>query len=101
MTIHAKRLLCLTLAVLMVLGLPFTAMAAEVENAETTAPVEIEAVTEPTGTVETQPTETTAETISETDPEETTDLSGTPAVMSLDDEYGIMTASTTGKYHAL
>ena len=95
MTIHAKRLLCLVLAVLMVLGLPFTAMAAEVENAETTAPVETEAVTEPTGTVETQPTETTAETTSETEPEETTDLSGTPAVMSLDDEYGIMTAATT------
>ena len=95
MTIHARRLLCLVLAVLMVLGLPFSAMAAEVENAETTAPVETEAVTEPTGTVETQPTETTAETTSETEPEETTDLSGTPAVMSLDDEYGIMTAATT------
>ena len=53
MTIHARRLLCLTLAVLMVLGLPFTAMAAEMENAETTAPVETEAVTEPTETVET------------------------------------------------
>ena len=95
MTIHARRLLCLVLAVLMVLGLPFTAMAAEMENAETTAPVKTEAVTEPTGTVETQPTETTAETTSETEPEETTDLSGTPAVMSLDDEYGIMTAATT------
>ena len=95
MTIHARRLLCLVLAVLMVFGLPFTAMAAEMENAETTAPVETEAVTEPTETVETQPTETTAETISETEPEETTDLSGTPAVMSRDDEYGIMTVATT------
>ena len=95
MTIHAKRLLCLVLAVLMVLGLPFTAMAAEVENAETTAPVETETATEPTETVETQPTETTAETTSETEPEETTYLSGTPAVMSLDAEYGIMTAATT------
>lgn len=99
MTIHARRLLCLVLAVLMVLGLPFTAMAAEMENAETTAPVETEAVTEPTETVETQPTETFNKTIvqteQETGPLEDTGVSDAPATMSLDDEYGIMTAATT------
>ena len=99
MTIHARRLLCLTLAVLMVLGLPFTAMAAEMENAETTAPVETEAVTEPTETVETQPTETTEETIPETqletEPPVNGILSTAPAMMNVADEYGVMAAAST------
>ena len=99
MTIHARRLLCLMLAVLMVLGLPFTAMAAEMENAETTAPVETEAVTEPTETVETQPTETTEETIPETQPETEPPVKGllstSPAMMSAADEYGVMAAAST------
>ena len=99
MTIHARRLLCLMLAVLMVLGLPFTAMAAEMENAETTAPVETEAVTEPTETVETQPTETTEETIPETlletEPPVNGILSTSPAMMNAADEYGVMAAAST------
>ena len=99
MTIHARRLLCLMLAVLMVLGLPFTAMAAEIENAETTAPVETEAVTEPTETVETQPTETTEETIPETQPETEPPVNGilstAPAMMNAADEYGVMAAAST------
>ena len=99
MTIHARRLLCLVLAVLMVLGLPFTAMAAEMENAETTAPVETEAVTEPTETVETQPTETTEETIPETQPETEPPVNGilstAPAMMNAADEYGVMAAAST------
>ena len=99
MTIHARRLLCLVLAVLMVLGLPFTAMATEMENAETTAPVETEAVTEPTETVETQPTETTEETIPETQPETEPPVNGilstSPAMMSAADEYGVMAAAST------
>ena len=99
MTIHARRLLCLMLAVLMVLGLPFTAMAAEIENAETTAPVETEAVTEPTETVETQPTEPTEETIPETQPETEPPVKGilstSPAMMNVADEYGVMAAAST------
>ena len=99
MTIHARRLLCLMLAVLMVFGLPFTAMAAEMENAETTAPVETEAVTEPTETVETQPTETTEETIPETqletEPPVNGILSTSPAMMNAADEYGVMAAAST------
>ena len=99
MTIHARRLLCLMLAVLMVLGLPFTAMAAEMENAETTAPVETEAVTEPTETVETQPTETTEETIPETqletEPSVNGILSTAPAMMNAANEYGVMAAAST------
>lgn len=86
MTIHARRLLCLTLAVLMVFGLPFTAMAAEIENAETTAPVETEAVAEPTETVETQP---------ETDPPVNGILSTSPAMMNAADEYSIMAVAST------
>ena len=99
MTIHARRLLCLMLAVLMVFGLPFTAMAAEMENAETTAPVETEAVTEPTETVETQPTEATEESISETqletEPPVNGILSTSPAMMNAADEYGVMAAAST------
>ena len=99
MTIHARRLLCLVLAVLMVLGLPFTAMAAEMENAETTAPVETEAVTEPTETVETQPTETSEETIPETQPETEPPVNGilstAPAMMNAANEYGVMAAAST------
>ena len=99
MTIHARRLLCLMLAVLMVLGLPFTAMAAEIESAETTAPVETEAVTEPTETVETQPTETTEETIHETQPETEPPVNGilstSPAMMNAANEYGVMAAAST------
>ena len=99
MTIHVRRLLCLVLAVLMVFGLPFTAMAAEVENAETTAPVETEAITEPTETVETQPTETTEETIPETQPETEPPVKGllstSPAMMNAADEYGVMAAAST------
>ena len=83
----------------MVLGLPFTAIAAEMENAETTAPVETEDVTEPTETVETQPTEPTEETIPETqletEPPVNGVLSNSPAMMNAADEYGVMAAAST------
>ena len=99
MTIHARRLLCLMLAVLMVFGLPFTAMAAEMENAKTATPMETEAVTEPTETVETQPTETIEETIPETqletEPPVNGILSTSPAMMNAADEYGVMAAAST------